>query len=702
MMIMITFLTAIALSVQAAAPTVTLNGRTYENWTNVATCVSEVHPMNCMTNAVRRPFSFTGKVVAHTGKEYFFLKDKTGLAGIHFTAKPRPERGDIVKVAGYILQNGFMSQRLAVNRVERIGHVEPEPPIAATPSDVVNGRFNYRMVTLEGVVTDAFRDEIDPDWNWFSIERDGAKVLSCIYDQNLRQETLDTLIDATVSITGDVLARGGRYRKSLSPRVEVPSFDSIKVVERPAPDPFAVNEIRNPSDLLPEAVPRFAHRRRISGRVLATWDGDSLFLMTKEGMRIRVRMKRGEALPSVGSAVTVTGFVRQNVFFEWFDNSLVRIDGENTDPLEAAQPVEPRELLFDKSGEVKIQPQFNGYPIRIRGKAANLFSAGMQYARLDVDCGDITVPVAINGFNPPEIGSLIDVSGICVMRFSPSDGSDAINRLNGFFIVPRDASDIRVIKAPPWWTPARFIMLIGGLLFAILAILAWNLLLQRASERKSRELLKEKATRMKAELSVDERTRLAVELHDSLAQSLTGISLQLDAMEMAGEEDREKAAMHFSAARKTLQSCREGLRYCLRDLRSRSFAETDMNEAISETVRPHIGSTRLAVRFNVPRSRLSDSSAHAVLCIVRELSVNAVRHGGAKNIYIAGECLDGEINFSVRDDGCGFNPDTRPGPAQGHFGLLGVKERINSFGGTLEIRSETGHGTKVTVSLKPS
>ena len=699
---MITLFTAITLSVEAALPKVTLYGSVYENWTNVATCASEALPMNYMTNAVRRPFSFTGEVVAHSGKEYFILKDKTGFAGIHFAAKPRPERGDTVKATGYIFQYGFMNQRVAANHVEHIGHVEPEPPVAVTPTDVANGRFNYRMVALDGVVTDAFRDEIDPDWNWFNIERDGAKVLFCIYDQNLRQGTLDTLIDATVSITGVVLVKGGRYRKHLSPRIEVPSFDSIKVVERPAPDPFAVNEIRNQSDLLPEAVPRFAHRRRISGHVLATWDGDSFFLMTKEGMRIRVRMKRGEVLPSVGSAVTVSGFVRRNVFFEWFDNSLVRLDGGNTASLEDAQPVEPRDLLFDKSGEVKIQPKFNGCPIRIRGKAANIFSTGMQYARLDVDCGDITVPVAINGFNPPEIGSLIDVSGICVMRFSPSDGSDAISRLNGFFIVPRDASDIRVLKAPPWWTPARFIMLIGGLVFAILAILAWNLLLQQASERKSRELLEEKTTRMKAELSVDERTRLAVELHDSLAQSLTGISLQLDAMEMAGEEDREKAAMHFTAARKALQSCREGLRYCLRDLRSRSFAETDMNEAVSETVRPHIGNTCLAVRFNVPRACLSDSSAHAVLCIVRELSVNAVRHGGAKNIYIAGECRDGEINFSVRDDGCGFDPDTRPGPAQGHFGLLGVKERINTFGGTLEIRSETGHGTKVTVSLKPS
>ena len=699
---MITFLTAIAVSAETAMPSVMIDGNAYEDWTNTAICASEVQPMNYITNFVRRPFSFAGEVVAHSGNEFFILKDKTGFADISFSNKPRPQRGDIVKASGYIFQYGLMNQRVAATHVERIGHVEPEAPVAATPADVANGRFIYRMVTVDGVVTDAFRDEIDPNWNWLSIERDGSKILVDIYDTKLRQLELDKLVDATVAVTGIVLAESSGYRKHLAPWVEIPSLSSVRTIESPASDPFAVEEIKSRAEFLRTATPRYAHRKRLSGHVLATWDGDSFFLVTKEGIRIRVRMKRDQVLPSVGSAVTVSGFVRRNVFFEWLDSALVRLDGGSPIPLEDAQRVEPRELLFDKSGEVKIQPQFNGCLIRICGRAANLFVKGMRHAWLNVDCGGITVPVAISGFAPPEIGSLIDVSGICVMRISPSDGGDAINRLNGFFVVPRNTSDIRIIKAPPWWTPARFIMLIGGLILAIMAILAWSLLLRRASDRKSRELLKEKATRMKAELSVDERTRLAVELHDSLAQSLTGISLQLDAMEMAGEKDRERAAMHFAAARKALKSCREGLRYCLRDLRSRSFAETDMNEAVSETVRPHIGNTRLAVRFNVPRSCLSDSSAHAVLCIVRELSVNAVRHGHAENIYVAGECRDGEINFSVRDDGCGFDPDTRPGPAQGHFGLLGVKERINSFGGTLEIHSATGHGTKVSVSLKPS
>ena len=294
--------------------------------------------------------------------EEILLKDKTGFADISFSIKPRPKRGDIVKTSGYIFQYGFMNQRVAATYVESIGHVEPEASVTVTPADISSGRFIYRMVTVDGVVTDAFRDEIDPNWNWLSVERDGSKILVNIYDTKLRQSELDKLVDATVVVTGIALSESSGYRKHLSPWIEIPSLSSIRTLALPPRDPFAVEEIKSRVEFLRTAIPRYAHRKRLSGHVLATWDDDSFFLMTKDGIRIRVRMKRGEALPSVGNAVTVSGFVRRNVFFEWFDNSLVRFDSGNPASLEDAKPVAPRDLLFDKSGEVKIQPQFNGCP----------------------------------------------------------------------------------------------------------------------------------------------------------------------------------------------------------------------------------------------------------------------------------------------------------------------------------------------------
>ena len=124
-----------------------------------------------------------------------------------------------------------------------------------------------------------------------------------------------------------------------------------------------------------------------------------------------------------------------------------------------------------------------------------------------------------------------------------------------------------------------------------------------------------------------------------------------------------------------------------------------MTEAIERTLEPHAVGANVSVRFNVPRERLSDSETHTILRIVRELVVNAIRHGKATVVKVAGECHDNTISFSVTDNGCGFDPATAPGPEQGHFGLLGVRERLNDFGGSFDLESAPGKGAKATISM---
>ena len=102
----------------------------------------------------------------------------------------------------------------------------------------------------------------------------------------------------------------------------------------------------------------------------------------------------------------------------------------------------------------------------------------------------------------------------------------------------------------------------------------------------------------------------------------------------------------------------------------------------------------------MPRERLSESTTHAILSIVRELVVNAIRHGRATHVWIAGEYHDGRITFSVRDNGCGFDAASAPGPLDGHFGLQGVRERVKESGGSVDIASSPGNGTRIDVELK--
>ena len=124
-----------------------------------------------------------------------------------------------------------------------------------------------------------------------------------------------------------------------------------------------------------------------------------------------------------------------------------------------------------------------------------------------------------------------------------------------------------------------------------------------------------------------------------------------------------------------------------------------MTEAIERAVAPHTGSAKASVRFNVPREQLLETTTHAILRIIRELVSNAVRHGHASSIRIAGEHHGDQISFSVTDDGCGFDVREAPGPLQGHFGLQGIRERLKPYKGSIDIKSAVGKGTRIAVRM---
>ena len=266
----------------------------------------------------------------------------------------------------------------------------------------------------------------------------------------------------------------------------------------------------------------------------------------------------------------------------------------------------------------------------------------------------------------------------------------------------RSPNDLKILSRPPWWTPLRLSVVIGALLVVLSGIFVWNRMLNRLVERRSRALLKEQIAHDVADLKVEERTRLAVELHDTLAQNLTGISLQIDAAQMAADEEPGSVMPYLESARRKMQNCRENLRNCLWDLRSRAFEEKSLAEAIRKTIAPHVGKADVHVDMDVPCRKLSDNAIHDVLCIARELVVNAIHHGKAAHVRISG-FMDAEgISFTVSDDGIGFDPATRPGLSEGHFGLQGISERARRLGGTFEIESGPGRGATATLrNLNP-
>ena len=140
----------------------------------------------------------------------------------------------------------------------------------------------------------------------------------------------------------------------------------------------------------------------------------------------------------------------------------------------------------------------------------------------------------------------------------------------GFTVVPRTAEDLRIVKPPQWWTSGRLFAVSAILLVALAAVLVWNRILGRLIERRSRQLFRAEIAKAESDFRVDERTRLAAELHDSIAQTLTGVSFQIDAASQTLGPNPEAAVGYLDIARRMLLSCREELRRCLWDLRSQA------------------------------------------------------------------------------------------------------------------------------------
>ena len=82
-----------------------------------------------------------------------------------------------------------------------------------------------------------------------------------------------------------------------------------------------------------------------------------------------------------------------------------------------------------------------------------------------------------------------------------------------------------------------------------------------------------------------------------------------------------------------------------------------------------------------------------------KVTAKVVEHGKADKIKVAGSIENNTLMFSVQDNGSGFTPDTAPGITEGHFGLQGIRERIDELGGTFMVSSTPGKGTKATVTI---
>ena len=653
-----------------------------------------------------RAFDITVRITQppYRTRSNFFAKDATGA--IELNTFPgdwtRIRAGDVYHFMGCTsnLLNRIGIVHADCRAAEFLRHESAPDPLKVSANDFLSGKCLFRHVTLDGIMRNVLRDEIDPNYVYFILECGDERVFAVLATDEDVGALAGRFLNAHVTMTG-CCSRDADSRAYCDYFLNLRSTQDITVLERLTDDPFAVKDIAETISLTPKAISTLG-RRRATGSVLAVWSTDKALIKAEKGWPVLVTFTQGD-LPAPGSTIEVSGYPETDIYNINLTRATWRPTGPHTNGCRTVLRTSPAGLTADTSGRPRLDAHMHAKWVELNGLMKRIRRGKADETIFSLEDGGHAVDVIVTDESAaPTISEncRVKVTGVCVLEKEPWRPNSIIPRITGISIVVNDPKDIRILSRPSWWTPARLIIVIATLLAALVLILAWNFVLRTLVTRRSRQLFKAEISKVDAQLRIDERTRLAAELHDSVAQNLSGVSLQIDAAErlLDGERDRLAEKLHLASI--ALKSSRVELRNCLWDLRNQALDEPDMNAAIQKTLAPHLGDTRLTVRFNVRRTTISDNTAHAILRIIRELVSNAIRHGQAKNIRIAGGRDGGRILFSVRDDGYGFDPDAVPGMRQGHFGLSGIRERIRKLNGTLEITSSPGTGAKFTISLE--
>lgn len=562
---------------------------------------------------------------------------------------------------------------------------------------------SLNKVSTSGTVVETFRDEIDPGWE-FLVLKDGGTFLPVAFPARTEIDPA-VWLDAEISVTGSYFDKNGGARNFAGPYLSVqePVTNNIRVLTPRTDDPYDCEPLDQTQWIAPKDVVRLG-RRSVSGVVLARWDGNYLALRTDQDDTVIVRLRGGHVPPPPGRRICAVGYPETDLYRLHLTRAIWREQANAaTPPLETPLRVSLREFFLDESGRSRmLYGSFNGKPITLSGTVRRI-TPGDAGLRIDLDCRYGRIPVEIDplasaDWSNPSLDTEIEVTGICLMECETWNPNLVLPRIKACRLFVRNAADIKILNRPPWWTPAKLAIVIGVLLVGIIGFAAWSVVLRKIVQRRNRELLKEQIARVSADLRTDERTRLAVELHDALSQTLEGVAFQIAATKDLMAVSPEVAGKTLDAASRMLLSSRMELKRCLFDLRHDALEAKSFDEALRTTLDPISGEAALTVRFNVRREIFTDTSAHIVLCIIRELVSNAVRHGKARHVRVAGEHHDGILSFSVRDDGAGFDAARCPGPAEGHFGLEGIRERVRRLNGVFSLGSFPGGPTRAVVT----
>ncbi len=254
--------------------------------------------------------------------------------------------------------------------------------------------------------------------------------------------------------------------------------------------------------------------------------------------------------------------------------------------------------------------------------------------------------------------------------------------------------------------PINFLLFIGRLVtITFVALIVHWLFSHQREQRDVLEVANRKLAQVAAtaeQLAVSqERIRLAQELHDTLAHSLSSVIVQLEAAEAIWDVNGTKARALVQGA---LENTRAGVteaRRALQALRVGALDEVGLRVAVGNLAHSTATRANVSLSLNLPDELpcLTQAEEQCVYRVAQEALSNFARHARATQVRVELGSADGQLTLTVADDGRGFEPANVTG---GHFGLKGLDERAERAGATLDIKSEPTRGTILVLRMPVS
>lgn len=271
---------------------------------------------------------------------------------------------------------------------------------------------------------------------------------------------------------------------------------------------------------------------------------------------------------------------------------------------------------------------------------------------------------------------------------------DPMPRRATFEILPMPLQEMKWFK-PAAWT------IFGIVFFLAIAATARSVQFARATRQLKKANVELEQAHEDLETRLEERRRLAAELHDNLEQGLTAARLQLEAAREAVNVAPEAVQQHLKLAQQFVHQSQIDAHRSVRGLRSQLLENDGLVGALNAICRQlsENKNTRINVTVTGVIQNLPEIVEETILRIGQEAVTNALKYAKAKEISVQLSLQNGNVILQVEDDGDGFDPNHLKPSNDGHFGLIGMRERAKRAGGKLELKSVPGYGTKITVKL---